>query len=220
MVTGRMVVLDHGDLATAMRASMAIPGAFAPVTTENQILADGGLVRNIPVDVARKLCADVVIVVNLVSPAAKPDELRSPGQLLGRTMDLMIEANERLQLQSLTPQDVLIDVPMGDIGTADFERTKETIKLGEMAASEAAPQLARYAVSPAQYLAWRNQITSDQGINSRVAAVDFAKLNRVNPEYLNELAGIKPATRSAPNKSPRAPSACPPCRISLQSATN
>jgi NTE family protein len=130
--------------------------------------------------------------VNLVSPPANPDQLQSPGQLLGRTMDLMIEANERMQLQSLTPQDVRIDVPMGDIGTADFERTKETIKLGEMAAREAAPQLARYAVSPAQYLAWRNQITSDQGINSRVAAVDFAKLNRVNPEYLNELAGIKP----------------------------
>ena len=192
MVTGRMVVLDHGDLATAMRASMAIPGAFAPVTTEHQILADGGLVRNVPVDVARKMCADVVIVVNLVSPPADPEELQSPGQLLGRTMDLMIEANERQQLQSLTPQDVRIDVPMGDIGTADFERTPETIKLGETAARDAAPQLARYAVSPAQYLAWRNKVTSDQGIDSRVAAVEFGKLKRVNPSYLNQLADISP----------------------------
>jgi NTE family protein len=192
MLTGRMVVLDHGDLATAMRASMAIPGAFAPVTTENQILSDGGLVRNIPVDVARKLCADVVIVVNLVLPPAKPEQLQSPGQLLGRTMDLMIEANERLQLQSLTAQDVRIDVPMGDIGTADFERTAETIKLGETAARDAAPQLARYAVSPKEYLAWRTKVTSDQGIDSRVGAVEFAELHRVNPAYLNELAGIKP----------------------------
>jgi NTE family protein len=192
MVTGRMVVLDHGDLATAMRASMAIPGAFAPVTTENQILADGGLVRNVPVDVARKMCADIVIVVNLVSPPAKPEELQSPGQLLGRTMDLMIEANERTQLQSLTPRDVRIDVQMGDIGTADFERTPETIKLGETAARDAAPQLARYVVSPAQYVAWRNQVTSDQGIDSRVAAVEFGKLKRVNPGYLNQLAGINP----------------------------
>ena len=74
MVTGSMVVLDQGDLATAMRASMAIPGAFAPVLMDDKILSDGGLVRNIPVDVARELCADVVIVVNLVEPAADPNE--------------------------------------------------------------------------------------------------------------------------------------------------
>ena len=65
MVTGDMVVLKDGDLATAMRASMAIPGAFAPVVTDKYILADGGMVRNIPVDVARDLCAENVIVVNL-----------------------------------------------------------------------------------------------------------------------------------------------------------
>jgi NTE family protein len=52
MVTGSMVVLDEGDLATAMRASMAIPGAFAPVIMGGKILSDGGLVRNIPIDVA------------------------------------------------------------------------------------------------------------------------------------------------------------------------
>src|SRR5271167_2767998 len=107
-------------------------------------------------------------------------------------MDLMIEENERQQLQSLTSQDVRIDVQMGDIGTADFERTSETIKLGETAARDAAPQLARYAVSPEEYLAWRNKVTSDQGIDSRVGAVEFAKLKRVNPNYLNQLAGINP----------------------------
>jgi NTE family protein len=192
MVSGRMVVLDHGDLATAMRASMALPGVFAPVDMHEQILADGGLVRNLPVDVARTLCADVVIVVNLVSPPQKADQLRSPGQMLGRTMELMIEANERLQLQSLTPQDVRIDVSMGEIGVGDFERTAETIALGVAAARRAAPQLARYAVSSEQYLAWRSRITSEQGIDSQVGAVRFAKLKRVNPEYLNQLAGIKP----------------------------
>jgi NTE family protein len=192
MVSGRMVVLDHGDLSTAMRASMALPGVFAPVDRDKEILADGGLVRNIPVDVARSLCAEVVIVVNLVSPPANPDELRAPGQLLGRTMELMIEANERLQLQSLTSRDVRIDVPMGTIGTGDFERTSETIALGTAAARRAAPQLARYAVSPDVYLAWRREVTSEQGIDTKVDAVEFAKLKRVNPQYLNRLSNIKP----------------------------
>jgi NTE family protein len=195
MVTGQMVVLDHGDLSTAMRASMAIPGAFAPVVAENRTLADGGLVRNIPVDVARHMCADVVIVVNLVSPPAKQEDLRAPGQLLGRTMELMIEANERLQLESLTAQDVRIDVEMGDIGVADFERTADAIALGEAAARRAAPELARYAVAPEQYLAWREKVTSEQGISAQVQAVEFAKLKRVNPQYLNGVAGIQPGDK-------------------------
>ena len=70
-----------GDLATAMRASMAIPGAFAPVMTEQYILSDGGMVRNIPVDVARNLCADVVIVVNLVEQELKREKLQTATQL-------------------------------------------------------------------------------------------------------------------------------------------
>src|SRR5712671_4647536 len=131
MVSGRMVILDHGDLATAMRASMAIPGAFAPVVIDDKILSDGGLVRNIPIDIARNLCADVVIVVNLVEPPANPKKLRSARQLLSRSMDVMIEANEELQLQTIGPRDIRIDIPMGTIGTSDFERVPDTIPLGE-----------------------------------------------------------------------------------------
>lgn len=192
MVSGSMVVLSHGDLATAMRASMAVPGAFAPVLMDGEILSDGGLVRNIPVDVARNLCGDVLIVVNLVVPAVTPEQLQSAPQLLGRMTDLMFEQNERLQLESLTPQDVRIDVAMGDIGSMDFERTPDTIALGEAAARRAAPQLARLAVSPEEYLAWRSQVTSEQSIKTRVGAVQFAQVGRVNPKYLDHVAGIKP----------------------------
>jgi len=187
-----MVVLNQGDLATAMRASMAVPGAFAPVVVGPQILSDGGLVRNIPVDVARDLCADVVIVVNLAAPPVKPEQLQSSTQLLGRTLDLMFEENGRLQLETLTARDVRIDVELGDIGAADFERTPETIALGEAAARRAAPQLAQYAVPPDQYLAWRNKVTSEQGIKIRVGEVRFAQIPRVNPNYLDQIADIKP----------------------------
>jgi NTE family protein len=133
MVSSKMVVLADGDLATAMRASMAIPGGFAPVVIDKMILSDGGLVRNIPVDIARDLCADQVIVVNLVEPEADPVKLQSATQLLARSMDVMIIANEELQLASLRPGDVRIDVIMGDIGTADFERVPETVPLGVVA---------------------------------------------------------------------------------------
>ena len=56
--TGQAVVLAKGDLATAMRASMAVPGVFAPVPWQGRLLVDGGIARNLPVDVARELgCA-------------------------------------------------------------------------------------------------------------------------------------------------------------------
>jgi NTE family protein len=191
MVTGKMVVLKDGDLATAMRASMAIPGAFAPVIMDQMILNDGGLVRNIPIDVARDLCAERVIVVNLVEPDIDPKRLRSATQLLTRTMDVMIEANETLQLQTIRPGDVRIDVAMGDITTADFERVPDTIPLGEAAARAKASELAVFAVPEAQYTAWRQRVTRSQEIEARLADVRIEGLKRVNPEFLAHRDGLK-----------------------------
>jgi NTE family protein len=190
MVTGNMVVIDKGDIATAMRASMAIPGAFAPVIMGEQILSDGGLVRNIPIDVARNLCADVVIVVNLVEPPADPAKLQTATQLISRMSDVMIQANEQLQLESLTPRDVQIDVQMGSIGTADFERVPETIPLGEEAARKQAAALAKYSVPEAEYLVWRRSVTSSQAIEARLAGVRYEGLQRVSPEFLQQRAQV------------------------------
>jgi NTE family protein len=192
MVSGQMVVLGSGDLATAMRASMAIPGAFAPVHLGNYILNDGGMVRNLPVDVARDLCADVVIAVNLVTVPTTADKLQTATQLAGRAMDVMLEANVKLQLQTLKPGDVRIDVQMGDIGTADFERVPETIPLGEAAARKVADQLAKYSVPPEQYAAWREHVNSGQEIEARVAGVQFEGLKWMNPAYLETRTDIRP----------------------------
>ena len=192
MVTGRMVVLDHGDLATAMRASMAIPGAFAPVVWEKYVLADGGQVRNIPVDVARQTCADVVIVVNLVEPETPPEKLVQVAQLVARSMAVMLQANEAVQLATLTDRDVRIDVATGDITSVDFTRVSEAIPLGEAAARKAVDQLSRYAVPEGQYQAWRRSVTVPQDIEARVADVRFEGLQKVNPEYLRTRTQIGP----------------------------
>ena len=191
MVKGQMVVLNRGDLATAMRASMAIPGAFSAVVSKPYVLSDGFVVRNIPVDVARQTCADVVIVVKLVSPPSDPDKLRSAPQLLSRTMDVMVEANENAQLSTLTERDVRIDVPMGDIGAGDFERTAEAIPLGETAARAMAQQLARYSVPTQEYTAWRKSVTLHQQLELKVADVRFEGLKYVNGEYLRTLTEVR-----------------------------
>jgi NTE family protein len=191
MVSGDMVVMKDGDLATAMRASMAIPGAFAPVITDKYVLADGGMVRNIPVDVAREMCADQVIVVNLVEPSVPKDKLQTAAQLIGRSNGVMIEANEKLQLATLTDRDVLISVQMGDITTSSFERVPETIPLGEAAARKAIPQLQRLSVPAADYQAWRTHVTSKQDVEAKLADVKYEGLERVNPEFLADRAQVK-----------------------------
>ena len=192
MVTGNMVVLDRGDIATAMRASMAIPGAFSPVVLDPYILSDGGMVRNIPIDVARDTCADIVIVVNLVEPPPVRENLVQAQQLLSRSMDVMFEVNERAQLATLTDRDVLIDVPMGDITTADFERLPETIPLGEAAARKAMDRLAALAVPEPQYVAWRSGVTTSQTIEATIAEVRVEGLDYVNAEYLRTLTSVNP----------------------------
>jgi NTE family protein len=191
LLSGQMVVLDHGDLAAAMRASMAIPGAFAPVEMGQYVLADGFVARNLPIDVARDTCADVVIAVNLVKPTVTRAELTGPLSLIWRTNDVMMQANERAQLQTLTATDVRIDVDLGDVGSSQFERTAETIVFGEKAARAMAPQLAKLAVSASDYIAWRRRVTVSQGIEIKVAEVRFEGLTRINPEYLRSLTSVR-----------------------------
>jgi NTE family protein len=123
-----MVVIGEGDLARAMRASMAVPGVFSPVVVDGQVLADGGMMRNLPVDVVRELCADVVIAVSLEAPPPTTEQLQGMFALAGRSFGSMIVANERAQLDSLTERDVAVIVPTGDIGSGQFTRVPETLR--------------------------------------------------------------------------------------------
>jgi len=184
MVAGDMVVLGSGDLADAMRASMALPGVFSPVTIDGKVLSDGGIVRNLPVDVARSLCADVVIAVWLSSPPPGAEDLTSSLSLLARSMDVMIGANQRQQIESLGPNDVGIEVPMGDIGSSDFQRVPEAVELGRKAADAQRETLRRLAVSDDAYRAWLAKLGKAEKETPVLADVRIAGTSRVNAEYV------------------------------------
>lgn len=193
MVSGDMVVLSHGDLSVAMRASMAVPGAFSPVIIDDQVLSDGGMVRNLPVDIARELCADVVIAVWLSSPAPVAAQLTSALTLVSRSMDVMIKGNERAQIATLTEQDIGIDVPMGDIGSGDFQRLTEAVKLGRAAAEAQAAELSRFSLPESEYLAWRASINSATANPVHLADVRIKGLRQVSPAYVEaQLQNLNP----------------------------
>jgi NTE family protein len=191
MQTGEMVVLGKGDIALAMRASMAVPGAFAPVTIDGRILGDGGLTRNVPVDIARQTCADVVIAVAVPNPAPTADQLRSPLTLLSRTLDVLINANERQQLETLGPDDVRIVIDMGDIGSASFDRVPDAIPVGRAAALAQRAALSRYSLPEEQFAAWRATTSRTGREPVTVAQVNIVGAERANPELIRRTFGIE-----------------------------
>jgi NTE family protein len=190
MQTGEMVVLSSGDLALAMRASMAVPGIFAPVTLDGRILGDGGLSRNLGVDVARQTCADVVIAVAVPTPQPTAEQLQSPLSMMGRTIEVLIGANEKQQLETLTDEDVRIVVQVGDIGTGSFDKVQQAVPLGRAAAEAARDSLRRYALSPEQYLAWRGGLARGSGASPRLAGLNVHGLERVSEDYVRATLGL------------------------------
>lgn len=89
IVNGNEINFHNGVLATAMRASMAIPGVFTPVRLDSMVLVDGGVVNNYPVNVARAMGADLIIGVDVQSDLKPAGELNSAGSILGQLINLM-----------------------------------------------------------------------------------------------------------------------------------
>ncbi|HUO96315.1 MAG TPA: patatin-like phospholipase family protein [Steroidobacteraceae bacterium] len=187
---GAMVVLDHGDLAAAIRASMSVPGAFAPVEIDGRILVDGGLVRNVGVDVARALGAERVIVVNVGTPLLKRDEIGSVLSAAEQTLAILTWQNVDTQLASLRPGDVLITPDLGAFSVTDFAGGTATIPAAERATRAAAAALAPLAVDEAAYAAWRTtQRRSRTPSRYDRVVVDTSTLKRVPPAAIRRLLG-------------------------------
>jgi NTE family protein len=88
LATGKVVVLAQGDLARAVRASMAYPGFFAPVSWNERVLVDGGISENLPIRVARRLGATTVIAVDVSRPPERIESL-APLSVIQRSISLM-----------------------------------------------------------------------------------------------------------------------------------
>ncbi|MEO8445250.1 MAG: BamA/TamA family outer membrane protein, partial [Gammaproteobacteria bacterium] len=126
----------------------------------------------------------VVIAVSLASPQPTADDLASSVALASRSLDVMIDANQRAQVASLTDRDISIVVPMGDIGSTSFDRVADAAPLGREAALAHAAELRRYAVPVEQYRAWRQALNREADGPVRLAAVEIRGLDRVNPDYV------------------------------------
>lgn len=155
METGKPVVLDGGDLALALRSSMSVPGVFAPTEVDGRILGDGGLVDNLPIDVVRRMGADIVIAVNIGTPLAGRESLDTLLGVTAQMINILTEQNVQRSIATLTARDLLIAPPLGALTSADFKRTGDFIGLGRLHAESQVLQIARYAVDADAYADWR-----------------------------------------------------------------
>ena len=148
MLTGEMVIPRGVSLFTAMRASMAVPGAFAPITVDGRVLGDGGLVSNLPVRVARDLGAEIVIAVNLGTPLGGPEMLTSALGMAQQMLNILTEQNVERSLRELTPQDILITPDLTGVQFMQFDQIDRSIAAGGAAARAVEDRLARWSVEP------------------------------------------------------------------------
>ncbi|HSD21241.1 MAG TPA: patatin-like phospholipase family protein [Anaeromyxobacter sp.] len=134
---GERVVLDKGSVARAVRASSAIPGVFEPVEHQGKLLVDGGVVDNIPIDVAKAKGADLVIAVDIGADVGNTD-IKNVVDVMLQATNIMFAVNVGFRRQGA---DVLVQPKVGGVGMLDFSKKKECMLAGIEAARGAVPRI-------------------------------------------------------------------------------
>jgi NTE family protein len=186
IVTGERVAMRSGSLTSAMRASMSVPGAIAPVNRDGHKLVDGGLVDNVPIQEVRDRCkADVVIAINVGSPMLKGDQVAGAVSVVAQMVNLLTEQNVSKSLSLLTPRDVYMRPELGAITAMDFARQLEAANIGRQAALAQADKLRAYSLPPEQYAAWRAALQKTlPATNPVIAEIVVADTRFVNRDEL------------------------------------
>ncbi len=140
--TGEEVVIGSGSLAAAMRASMAVPGVFEPIELNERMLVDGGIVNNLPTDIAKSLGADIIIAVDLEPELRPGNELFGVSDVMAQTLSLLIDRNKEGKRDIA---DIVISPDLQDYTAASFANSPELIERGRAAAESHREELEQLA---------------------------------------------------------------------------
>lgn len=184
--TGEPVVIGQGNLSEAIRASMSIPGVYAPVRRQGRLLVDGGVANNLPVSVARDLGADVIIAVDITDSLLETDQLRGAFTVVGQLTTLMTRRNTDQQLALLSDRDVLIRPDLAGYTSADFYDAPVLFELGATAARDHGVELRPLAVEDPQWQAWVSRIRGGAVDNERIVRIEIEDSRRLASDFLRE----------------------------------
>jgi NTE family protein len=170
LISGKEVILKDGSLSTAMRSTMSIPSVFSPVQREDYLLIDGGLLNNLPVNVAREMGADIVIAVDLNKPLYNKEDLDSAFYILQQSVKI-VELNH--STINASQADFVIRPDLKTYTMFDFiykDKLKGIIQEGDKAAERSWPvlkeMLEKQHILESEYLNTKETSTDNPVIQS------------------------------------------------------
>lgn len=190
--TGDAVVLQEGMVAEAMRASMTVPGVFPPIPYKNHLLVDGGIANNLPVNIGRAMCGDVVIAVDVSTPILKPGEMTTLLDFGAQAVNVSMQKSMNESLAELRATDILVVPDLKGYSAADFDRAQDLIRIGEEAVLKQESRLKPYQMDQASYDEWKRAVQLRRQRLPRVQSVVMEKTRWVSPRVLGSLLDVRP----------------------------
>jgi NTE family protein len=178
--TGTAVLLDKGDLSIAMRASISAPGLFAPVETQGRLLVDGGLAENLPIDVARQMHADILIVSDVSFPLQSRSALDSALSISNQMLAILVRKDTDRQRATLSTSDILIEPILGSTSSTDFTAAGSSIAAGEKAARGVLARLDALGVGD---VAYNDYLVRRAAHEPGLPAIKFVRVDEQSKRY-------------------------------------
>ena len=180
LATGEAVILQSGDLARAIRASMAVPAALSPMVIDGRLLVDGGIVMNLPVEVAQGMGADVVVAVDITDPLSSREEIRSVVQVTEQLTNLLTRTGILRQTTLLTDKDFLLHPEFPEeLSSVSFARINETVQYGYAAVMAQRERFTPYALDAEAYAAYKAAHPDPRATS--LPTIDFVRLENDSP---------------------------------------
>ena len=191
LLTGDLVELDTTPLLATMRASLAVPGVFEPIRIKDKLVVDGGLVSNLPVEMARAMGADIIIAVNVGTPLAKERDLHSAVDVATQMLEILTEQNVQRSIKELQPQDILISPILDGISFLDFTKYPRAIKEGEKAVLNLSARLQSLSLSEEDFSVYEDRRLHPKSITKLpIKALPITKIEVQGTQYINPVALI------------------------------
>ena len=184
IVAGEAVVIGDGDLAMAIRASMSVPGVFAPARVGGKLLVDGGLIGNLPVDVMQGMGVDVIIAVDVEFPLYESKDLASVLTFSEQMLTILIRKETLRQIDKLTGADVLIRPELGTYASTNFKDIVDTIEPGEQAVLQQSDRLQALSLAEPDWHTYLAQRKLQVNENEDLAFVRVVHDGKLSPKVL------------------------------------
>ena len=191
IISGKEVIIKEGSLANALRASLSIPTIFAPVEWGDALLVDGGIINNLPVDIAKEMGADIILAIDVSSPAQTKINLNNIYDIIFQTIS--VQGNEKW-FKSIEDADYFIKPEIKNVSLTDYR--KSTIKYLFQAGEDAVISNWDIFLKLKEFTLERDPITTQltPAIKSIINTIKIDGNKEISDSFILEFIGLEKGT--------------------------